>query len=269
MTAHRSQGSTTDVTYALEDGGGRELAYVAMSRARGQSHVHVVAPSAADAVNRLEWAWGQERRQAWALDHRPEQTMAEMMIERRDLLASMPPDHSADLEQSRRQQEVLEQDARELHQGTGRWAATAAGQAARDLTEAALEHQAASQAAGDQDRGRWARRQARRQLKDANARFDRAMGVWERDGQPYAHQLEARRGQLSAHVDVLEKAQQDRAAYLAANPDVPRRLAELDHELEREQERDRRDRFELLRQREQDRRLGLTHELDRRVGMEL
>ena len=30
-TAHRSQGSTVDVTYALEDGGGRELAYVAMS----------------------------------------------------------------------------------------------------------------------------------------------------------------------------------------------------------------------------------------------
>jgi hypothetical protein len=66
MTAHRSQGSTTDVTYALEDGGGRELAYVAMSRARGQSHVHVVAPSAAEAVGRLEWAWGQERRQTWA-----------------------------------------------------------------------------------------------------------------------------------------------------------------------------------------------------------
>ena len=44
VTAHRCQGSTVDVTHALEDGGGRELAYVAMSRARNESHVHVVAP---------------------------------------------------------------------------------------------------------------------------------------------------------------------------------------------------------------------------------
>ena len=31
VTAHRSQGQTVDTTHALEDGGGRELAYVAMS----------------------------------------------------------------------------------------------------------------------------------------------------------------------------------------------------------------------------------------------
>jgi hypothetical protein len=95
------------------------------------------------------------------------------------------------------------------------------------------------------------------------------MAVWERDGQPYARDFEARRGQLSSHVDVLEKAEQDRVAYLAANPEVPRRVAELDCELEREQERYRRERFELLRQREHHRRLGLTHELDRDVGMGL
>ena len=65
-TTHRSQGSTVDVTYALEDGGGRELAYVAMSRARHESHIHVVAPSVAGAAERLAWAWGQERREAWA-----------------------------------------------------------------------------------------------------------------------------------------------------------------------------------------------------------
>ncbi len=60
VTAHRSQGATTDVTHALEDGGGRELAYVTMSRARGESHVHVVAPDMLQAARRLTWAWGQE-----------------------------------------------------------------------------------------------------------------------------------------------------------------------------------------------------------------
>ena len=57
ITAHRSQGSTVDVTHALEDGGGRELAYVAMSRARGASHIHLVAPLS-QAASRLAWAWG-------------------------------------------------------------------------------------------------------------------------------------------------------------------------------------------------------------------
>ena len=57
MTAHRCQGSTSDSTYALEDGGGRELAYVAMSRARRESHVHVVAPDLGSAARHLAWAW--------------------------------------------------------------------------------------------------------------------------------------------------------------------------------------------------------------------
>ena len=34
VTVHRSQGSTVERARALEDGGGRELAYVKMSRAR-------------------------------------------------------------------------------------------------------------------------------------------------------------------------------------------------------------------------------------------
>ena len=72
ITAHRSQGSTVDVTYALEDGGGRELAYVAMSRARGESHVHVVAPDLSQAASRLAWAWEDEHRQSWAIGNEAE-----------------------------------------------------------------------------------------------------------------------------------------------------------------------------------------------------
>ncbi len=43
MTAHRAQGATVDAAHVLDDGGGRELAYVAMSRGRHTSHVYVVA----------------------------------------------------------------------------------------------------------------------------------------------------------------------------------------------------------------------------------
>jgi hypothetical protein len=43
VTVHRSQGSTVQRAQTLEDGGGRELAYVKMSRAKQRSTVHVVA----------------------------------------------------------------------------------------------------------------------------------------------------------------------------------------------------------------------------------
>jgi conjugative relaxase-like TrwC/TraI family protein len=43
LTVHRSQGSTVDVCHHLADGGGRELAYVAMSRARHLSTIWTVA----------------------------------------------------------------------------------------------------------------------------------------------------------------------------------------------------------------------------------
>jgi len=45
-TVHRSQGATVDAAHHFADGGGRELGYVAMSRARHSSHLHVVADSA-------------------------------------------------------------------------------------------------------------------------------------------------------------------------------------------------------------------------------
>ena len=43
LTVHRSQGATMDTAHYLEDGGGRELAYVALSRARHHSTVYTQA----------------------------------------------------------------------------------------------------------------------------------------------------------------------------------------------------------------------------------
>ena len=63
ITAHRTQGSTVDVAHVLDDGGGRELAYVAMSRARNASHVYTTAADLSQAAERLTWSWDDERRQ--------------------------------------------------------------------------------------------------------------------------------------------------------------------------------------------------------------
>jgi len=67
-TVHRSQGATVDTAHLFADGGGRELGYVAMSRARQASHVHAVADSTDQAVDDLVRDWSVERRQSWAID---------------------------------------------------------------------------------------------------------------------------------------------------------------------------------------------------------
>ena len=67
-TVHRSQGATFDTAHLFADGGGRELGYVAMSRARASAQVHVVADNIGQAVEDLSWDWSRERRQFWAID---------------------------------------------------------------------------------------------------------------------------------------------------------------------------------------------------------
>ena len=67
-TVHRSQGATFDTAHLFADGGGRELGYVAMSRARASAQVHVVADNIGQAVEDLDWDWSRERRQFWAID---------------------------------------------------------------------------------------------------------------------------------------------------------------------------------------------------------
>lgn len=62
------QGATVDRAHVFADGGGRELAYVAMSRARDSSHVYVAADDLDQAVEDLRVEWAIDRRQRWVLD---------------------------------------------------------------------------------------------------------------------------------------------------------------------------------------------------------
>ncbi len=67
-TVHRLQGSTVARGHLYVDGGGRELAYVAMSRARQSTHVWTVADEVAQAVEDLSRDWSQRRAPTWAID---------------------------------------------------------------------------------------------------------------------------------------------------------------------------------------------------------
>ena len=269
ITAHRSQGHTVDVTHALEDGGGRELAYVTMSRARGESHVHMVAPDIRQAARRLAWAWGQERRQRWAEGKSPGEHLARLYHQRQELRGSLPPDRSADLAQARRQLRAVEQDSADLHAGTGRWAHSTPGDAARNLQQATVGYQRASEDLEAGDLGPWGRHKARRQLREPSARFGQATRGWEQHGQPYADQLEATRVQLTRRADELERAQQSREAFLAKHPHVAPRLAELGRAIEQEQEVQRGQSYRRVLQREQARHRTIWRSLDTGRGMDM
>ena len=58
-TVHRSQGATHNIAHVFEDGGGRELAYVAMSRAREQTQLYLGADDLDQAREDLcrNWKW--------------------------------------------------------------------------------------------------------------------------------------------------------------------------------------------------------------------
>jgi len=67
-TVHRSQGATVEQAHLYADGGGRELAYVAMSRARHTSTAYVVADDLAQAAEDLTRDWATRRTPTWAID---------------------------------------------------------------------------------------------------------------------------------------------------------------------------------------------------------
>jgi conjugative relaxase-like TrwC/TraI family protein len=73
MTVHREQGATCDRTHYLADGGGRELAYVAMSRARDHSTVYAVADELDQALDDITHDWTHEQHQQWVTaTHQPD-----------------------------------------------------------------------------------------------------------------------------------------------------------------------------------------------------
>lgn len=67
-TVHRAQGATVDAAHLFADGGGRELAYVGMSRARHAAHVWVVADDPAQATYDVRRDWSTTRTPTWAID---------------------------------------------------------------------------------------------------------------------------------------------------------------------------------------------------------
>lgn len=75
ITTHRAQGATSDRTHLIAEGGGRELAYVALSRARHHTTIWTTADAPEQALDQLTHDWNHPTAQDWiTLTHQPSPT---------------------------------------------------------------------------------------------------------------------------------------------------------------------------------------------------
>jgi hypothetical protein len=65
LTVHREQGATSDRAHVLAEGGGRQLTYVALSRARHHTTIHTTADTHDQAIENLTDDWTTNRDQPW------------------------------------------------------------------------------------------------------------------------------------------------------------------------------------------------------------
>lgn len=253
VTVHRSQGATVDTAHCLADGGGRELGYVAMSRARGTSHAYVVADDVATGVEDLARDWSSERRQLWAIDSgtpatspldveahtgapapmRAALTRARLVAERDAVAAAVPADPRMELGAASGELARLRQSRFDLECGRGPWAATPAGMAARDLLRAQAKGREAREFATSPEVG-WRMRRSWRadatawaaREHEAKARFAEAAG-------PHLDRLntaiaaaEVRTAELHGVVGHWEQWQRE-------HPEAGRRLSRLEADIAR------------------------------------
>jgi hypothetical protein len=247
LTVHREQGATADRTHHLAEGGGRELAYAAMSRARGPSIVHAVADTLEQAIEDITHDWSLDRNQQWithtatvgidpsiqTLPDDPEARRARLVAELEALERHAPPDVTAEVTAARTDLDRLRQDRDDLAHGTGRWQHRPAGRAARQLAQARHERQHAQRwldlpHVGRRERHRW-----RRIATDAARTEARAERDWVAHTQPVADDLDRKITRAEQRVSALAGDARFCHRWLAQRPDLTRRIEHTQRELRR------------------------------------
>lgn len=185
LTVHRAQGSTYDHAHVLAAGGGRELAYVALSRARDCTTIYATADDLSQAVGDLQTDWGVEHHQRWISESSASVGIRPAPQRRAD----GPAMTAASLEGARVRIAVLERDYRDLHTGLGRWQHTPEGQAARRLHRARSRLADARRRSTSADIPRRERRAAKRALGDLEKALTADEQGWQSIGVPAAENL--------------------------------------------------------------------------------
>ena len=232
-TVHRAQGATVDRAHLLADGGGRELAYVAMSRARSGTHAWVVADHLDQAIEDLRDDWTDQKRPRWAIDTglpdpntaRRDDLTALPDVQRAtvvalaaaqyrhtaDQLAGLrPPDLRAAIDGTTGVLEQAFQARADLASGAGLYHDSEAGGAVRDLTQARDHRQRAQHVAEHGDRRR-DRHSAARKAHYWAAREADAEARWHTYVIPEAARLDNQIARHQRSLDRLNERQHDLA----------------------------------------------------------
>jgi len=241
-TVHRSQGATTGRAHVYEDGGGRELAYVAMSRAKEHTHVYVAADDLDVAREDLGRAWQRERRWRWAIDtgtpgmeveaREPASLRRQALVaERATYKAAFPVDLSEELRQATSARAAAARQLERLRLDQGRTAGGELGQVAGELSAARLHRLANERAAHDKDLSRKFRRGARH-FAEAAARRERAAeervaGLFASEERRLTDALDVAERKLGALVE----KDAERGRWIEKHPEVPGRLREIGAEI--------------------------------------
>jgi conjugative relaxase-like TrwC/TraI family protein len=249
-TVNRTQGATGTTGRVFGDGGGRELAYVALSRTTGATHIHVVADDLDQAAEDLRREWASERRQRWILDtdtpapdgitrhphlaRRTEQSLrtARLRAERAALLATLPPDPTGTLRGAQQRAATIRHELDDLRAGTGRYTHAPIGEAAHRLRTAEHNHQQAQHPADASHLGRRARRALQRTAQAWADELAAAQHQWSAVAGPTERQLINALADAEHASSRLGARRALHALDRASGHSIEARIAAIDRELE-------------------------------------
>lgn len=240
LTVHREQGATSDRTHYYADGGGRELAYVAASRARHHTTIHTVADNLGQAIERLATDWSRLQHDTWlspttTIGHDPHHDTTEaddLLAERArleqelaDTLALSPPDVTDELQLATARLDALRTEREHCLAGTGAYERTPAGRAVRqfqalaqDLEEALINRAAARP---------WERRKWDKLIKTLETYKAPLIETWNTHGAPLTRRLGDEINTAEAQVTTLDGRQAVHQAWHRLHPEHRRRIRHL------------------------------------------
>jgi hypothetical protein len=244
-TVHRSQGATHDTAHVFEDGGGRELAYVAMSRAREQTQLYLAADDLGQAREDLCRSWETERRWKWAIDTgsvgsdtpgTPAERIASLrqqalQAERDALAAAIPKTLSSQLRQAESDLRAATRNLDWLREERGLRSDGELGRAAAELLSARQDAFQHERMAANKDYSRAVRRIGRRAAPADNQRVQIAEDRLANLYRPEEEKLTEALDRATQKVEEISHEVSDRERWMDDHPHAPAHLAELGAEL--------------------------------------